>query len=481
MKELAAFMEAGKTTPGPTVKSWKAKGGKVIDGMSNHVRTIQADVAIVGSGPGGATMARELSRKRKKVIICEAGQYQKRFGNTFLLLGMMDRMGLTFSKERTWVLRPKTVGGATVVFCGTAIRPPAWLKEKYGIDLKEEVEELYREIPLRPLPDRLIGPAAQRIMEAARSIGLDWNPLDKFIRPDKCKPNCGKCGLGCKEPSAKWTAREYVEEARQHGAELLTGTTVDRVLTQGGKAVGLRARGPKGWLNVLAETVIVSAGGQGTPPILQRSGVYDAGQGFFGDPLCLVVGPGPTQGSRYDVPMTAGINLERDGIVLTDIFGTPTFYAGLLAYSGPKGIAALPKALYDYNRTYTIMIKVRDGLDGRINLDESFSKPIDYDTQWKLNKGAVIAEEILQKAGVKREEILKTGVIAAHPGGTVRIGELLDKDCQTPIQNCYCMDTSIIPLPWGLPPTVTLVAMAKRLARHLTHKGEIKVGTPKSV
>jgi len=43
----------------------------------------------------------------------------------------------------------------------------------------------------------------------------------------------------------------------------------------------------------------------------------------------------------------------------------------------------------------SIMIKVRDGLDGRINLDETFSKPIDYDTWWRLNKGAVLAEEIL--------------------------------------------------------------------------------------
>lgn len=30
------------------------------------------------------------------------------------------------------------------------------------------------------------------------------------------------------------------------------------------------------------------------------------------------------------------------------------------------------------------------------------------------------------------------------------------------------MDTTIIPEPWGLPPTVTVVAMAKRLAKHLT-------------
>jgi choline dehydrogenase-like flavoprotein len=442
--------------------------------MSQPIRTLQSDVVIAGSGPGGATTALELAKKGKKVILCEAGKYHQRLGtSTFMLLGMMDNMGLTFSKEGTWVLRPKTAGGASVVYCGTAVRPPPWLKEKYGIDLEEEVDDLFKEIPIQKLPDHLVGPAARTIMQAAQDIGHDWNLIDKWIRPEKCKQNCGKCALGC-PTGAKWTAREYIEEAKQHGAEFLLKTKVDRVLTESGKAVGVRAKGPQGWMDILAETVILSAGGQGTPPILQRSGVYDAGQGFFADPLWFVAGPSQIQGSIYDVPMTAGNINTEDGIVMTDLMTPPTMFAGSLAYAGQKGIMSLPKVLR-YKKTLSIMIKVRDGLDGRINLDESFSKPIDYDTWWKLNKGAVLAEEILMKAGVKRDDLVQTGVIAAHPGGTVRIGELLDKDCQTPIQNCYCMDTTIIPEPWGLPPTVTVVAMAKRLAKHLTVPAEAKV------
>jgi choline dehydrogenase-like flavoprotein len=448
--------------------------------MAEPVKTIQADVVIAGSGPGGATTAMELSKKGKKVILCEAGKYQQRLGQSaFWLLGMMDNMGLTFSKEGTWVIRPKTAGGASVVYCGTAVRPPPWLKEKYGIDLEEEVEDLYKEIPIATLPDHLVGPAARTIIKAAQDLGHDWNLIDKWIRPDKCEQRCGKCALGC-PTGAKWTAREYIEEARQNGAELLLKTKVDRVLTENGKAVGVRAKGPDGWMDILAETVILSAGGQGTPPILQRSGVYDAGQGFFADPLWFVAGPSKSQGSIYDVPMTAGtIDLE-DGICMTDLMPPPTMYAGSLVLAGQKGITNLPKVL-QYRKTLSIMIKVRDGLDGRINLDESFSKPIDYDTWWKLNKGAVLAEEILMKAGVRRDDLVQTGVIAAHPGGTVRIGELLDRDCQTPIQNCYCMDTTIIPEPWGLPPTVTVVAMAKRLAKHLTLPAEAKVAARETV
>ena len=440
--------------------------------MSRSIQALQTDVVIVGSGPGGSTMARELTKKGKSVVLCEAGKYHKKFGYTAVLLTMMDKLGFTFSKEGTWVVRPKTAGGASVVYCGTAFRPPPWLKEKYGIDLDEEVDAIYEEIPIKPLPEQLIGPAARAMMESARDLGLDWNPVDKWIRHDKCKPNCGQCAVGCPE-GAKWTAREYLDEAQQNGARVLMKTKVDRVLTEGGKAVGVRAKGPGGWIDILAETVILSAGGQGTPPILQRSGVYDAGQGFFADPLWFVTGPWAAQGSLYDVPMTAGTYLFEDGIVMTDLMPPPMMYGALVAYGGPRSWGGLPKVLKS-RKMLSIMIKVRDGLDGRVNLDESFSKPIDYDTWWKLNKGASLAEEILMKAGVKRDDLVKTGVLAAHPGGTVRIGELLDKDCQTQIENCYCMDTTIIPEPWGLPPTVTVVVMARRLAKHLTAAATVK-------
>ncbi len=434
--------------------------------MVQSMQTMRTDIVVVGSGPGGATVARELSRKGKKVVICEAGGYHKLRSSSLPLLTMMYGLGLTFSKERTWVLRPKTVGGASVVFCGTAFKPPRWFNEQYGIDLTNEVEELYKEIPIKAVPDQLIGHAAGRIMEAARDIGLDWKPLEKWIRPEKCKAGCGKCWFGCKE-GAKWTAREFVEEALLNGARLLVKTKVDKVLTENGVARGVRARGPGGWMDILAEKVVISAGGQGTPPILQRSGLYDAGKGFFIDPLWFVMAPFVGQGTMYDITMTAGCNLEQDGIVMTDLMPPPMVYAALLVYAGKSGWVRLPKVL-QAGKTLSIMIKVRDGLDGRINLDESFSKPIDYDTWWKLNKGALLAEEILLKAGVRREDIVRTAIVGAHPGGTVRIGNLLDTDCQTQIKGCYCMDTTIIPQAWGLPPTVTVVAMAKRLARHLT-------------
>jgi choline dehydrogenase-like flavoprotein len=434
--------------------------------------TMQADVVIAGSGPGGATVARELSRKGKKVIVCEAGKYHKWFGYTASTMNILEAKGLTFSKEGNWIISAKTAGGGSVVYGGLAFKPPAWLKAKYGIDLQEEVDEVYREVPVKPLPDTHIGPGAQKILRAARDMGLDWKPNDRFIRPEKCKPDCGKCMHGCKE-GAKWTAREYLEEAMQKGTQLLLQTKVDRVLTESGKAVGIRARGPQGWIDILADTVVVSGGGLGTPPILQRSGIYDAGQGFVVDFGRFVCGPCKTQPSGYEIPAATGVNLVEDGIILVDATPKPLLYAAMLGLSGAKGLLALPKVVHT-KKTIGILMMVKDGLEGRINLDRSFSKPIDPGSWSKLNKGTVLAEEILLRAGVRREDVVTTSTFAAHQLSSVRIGELLDRNCQTPIKGCYCMDASVVPEEWGMPPMVTIVAMAKRLSKHLTASVETK-------
>lgn len=431
----------------------------------NSETTYEADVVIAGSGPGGGTVARELSKRGKKVILCEAGKYQKSIGRMHHIMQMTANGGATFSKEGLLVVIPDTVGGASMVYCGTAFRPPKWLKDKYGINIDAEVAELYEEIPIRPLSDKLVGDGQRLIMDKARGLGLDWKPLDKYIRQDKCN-DCGKCMLGCKE-GAKFNSREYVDEAIKSGATLLTKTTVDKVLTQNGHAVGVQAIGPKGVMNIDAKTVVLSAGGRGTPMILQKSGLYDAGDGFFVDPVTSVCGVHPKLGTMKNIPMAAGVHLEDDGIVMTDASCAYLFHLGLMGYSAPRGLAYLPMAATKFNRTLSIMVKMRDDLGGRVNADGSFSKPLTPEVWKATNKGILMAHEILMEAGVKRNDIYSYRILGAHPGGTTRIGGLLDSNCETPIQNCYCMDASIIPEPWGVPPTVTLFAMGKRLAKHI--------------
>ena len=206
-----------------------------------------------------------------------------------------------------------------MVFCGTAVPPPDWIGERYGIDLTGFVEEARRDIGIKPLPDRLIGTAARRIMDAARDLGFEWNPIDKFIDPDKCDLKCPHCMLGCTK-GAKWTARDYVQDAVDAGATLMNRALVEEVIIENGRAAGVRAVTPRGRVTVSARATVLCAGGMGTPVILQRAGIASAGQGFFGDPLIVTYGVHDGPGSWRDIPMSAGtVELAPEGILMTDL------------------------------------------------------------------------------------------------------------------------------------------------------------------
>jgi choline dehydrogenase-like flavoprotein len=223
--------------------------------MATDSKRLSAKTVVVGSGPGGATVARELARRGEDVLILEQGAYHRPQGSYVTMFRMADRFFGLASIEGTQMVRLLTVGGSSLAFLGTAFPPPAWLKDKYGIDLAPYVEEIRREFKLDPVPDRLIGEGARRIMGAAREEGFDWRPMPHFIDWDKCGDRCGKLFAGSAK-GAKWTAREYVQDARDHGARLETRTQVKEVLSKDGRVTGVRGVGRSGPFEIEAERVV---------------------------------------------------------------------------------------------------------------------------------------------------------------------------------------------------------------------------------
>ena len=58
----------------------------------------------------------------------------------------------------------------------------------------------------------------------------------------------------------------------------------------------------------------------------------------------------------------------------------------------------------------------------------------------------------------------------AHPGGTAKIGEIVDSNLETEISNLYVCDASVLPISPGKPPILTILALSKRLADYLKNK-----------
>src|SRR5512139_3670455 len=171
---------------------------------------LQADVVIVGSGPGGATLSRELARRGKRVLLLERGiDYRSRFyyGTYPGAMIYSDHLSLLFTQEGLNIVRPLMVGGATAMYCGCAAPPPDWLKTRYGVDIDQHVSATMEELEIAPLPAELRGAASTRIAQAAQALGYDWQPQLKFMRPARAKKfreACGaRCMVGCR-CGAKW-------------------------------------------------------------------------------------------------------------------------------------------------------------------------------------------------------------------------------------------------------------------------------------
>jgi choline dehydrogenase-like flavoprotein len=419
------------------------------------------DAIVVGTGPGGATVARELARGSQRVLVLEWGGREPvtgKFGQAFRELFTPGK-SLLFSYGPMGIVRGITVGGSSIYYCGTAFAPPFEMLERHGIDIRDEIAEAHAELPTAPLAPELLGPMTTRIMESARGLGLDWNPLPKFIYQDRCSSR-EPMGFYC-APSydAKWNARMWVDEAVEHGAELRTGAKIHKVLVEKSTARGVSFMSGGRTREAYAEKIVVAAGGIGSPVILRASGIRRAGNDFFYDPLIWVMGEVDGPDEAPEMPMSAGVLCADDGYMMTDLCAPKALFAVMAAQAGrPRKIGA-------YGRTLQIMVKAKDGLGGHLTDRGGVRKRLAPEDEAKLLHGYERAKSILTRAGAK--EIYRSGYVAAHPGGTVKVGDLLDENLQSEFENLYVCDCSVIPEPWGLPPTLTLIGFGKRLARHL--------------
>jgi len=418
------------------------------------------DVAVAGTGPGGASVARELARAGARVLMLEAGGAAPLAGTLVQMAGMaaVPGKGAFVHRDLSLLVRALTTGGTSTINFATAAPPPAAMFAAHGIDLAPALAAWRAELPMAPLPDGLVGPMAARIMAAARARGLAWHKLDKMIRPASCRTGCWRCVYGCPF-GAKWSARELVDDARAHGAQLVLDARVTRVLLDGGRAGGVEAIVDGRSQRFRAGAVVLAAGGIGSPRILRASGLVSGPVPFFSDPVVAVMGTvdGSADGGA-EVPMAAGAYDPDAGIALADLTLPRPMYQAFAAQAGRVD------RLFAHARTLTIMVKIRDAIGGDVG-PRWVDKTLQPADRARFAQGIASARGILDAAGARH--VFASHHFAAHPGGTVPVGRLLDADLQTATPGLYVCDASVIPEPWGLPPTLTLLCLGWRLGRHL--------------
>ncbi len=437
-------------------------------------RNISVDIIIVGTGPGGATMARELSNQGKKILLLERG-YDHRskfyYGTYFGAIRYSQRASLLFTEEGLNIIAPIMVGGATSMYAGCAAQPPQWLKHKYGIDTDDAVKETIEELAIQPLPENLRGKASTRIARAGVALGYDWFAQPKFMNPERCRKyeknfDCqASCMLGCR-CGAKWNAAEWVDEAVARGVRLRKARQVHRVLIENNHVVGVEGTFQGVKFRASADTVILAAGGIGSPIILQNSGLNAAGVGMTMDTTAMVYGTGREKGTGKEPPMTWSWENPDAGYMLSTLTDPWLLYP-LAAVR--KGFGPALRWL-QWHKMLGVMIKLKDDISGGIYPDGKIRKPMTASDTERLNDAYRVCKKILIEAGAKKSSIFMRPFIGTHPSGTVRIGEMLNNNLQTQVKGLYVCDASVFPEALDRPTVLTIIALAKRLATYLIKK-----------
>lgn len=412
------------------------------------------DAIVIGSGTAGATVARELSRQKKKVLILERG------GNGPLkesLMGFATISDEVKLGDKLTTIRALTTGGSSSLYFGVVNYPPMDDFRALGLDISSELEEVKKELPIAPLRDQLIGAQAARLQESATALGHSWHKHDMLVDQAKC--------AGGYSYEAKWKARTYVDDAVRDGATLVNRATVGKVIVDQNRAIGVEYKLQK---KFRAETrqaygakIVLAAGELESPKILRGSGVAGIGnRGFFCNPGYALYGLVPGLNGKDGFVGSMGCVYD-DGIELGDAnIGQFLHRLMMLGSFKLRHLMAFPE-------TIGIGVKVKDSLGGELKADGSFHKQFTSEDYAKLRKGEEEARRILKNAGARH--VFNFGISAAgRVGGTVAIQEHVDAKLETQFRNLHVCDGSVIPESMRGTPTVTLLCMGKYLARHLS-------------
>jgi choline dehydrogenase-like flavoprotein len=250
--------------------------------------TVSADVVIVGSGAGGAVVAKILAEAGADVAVVEEGSYytEETYGdNPLQRVANMWRTGPeTMAQGSTSMYIPagRAVGGSTVINSGSCFRAPervlrAWVER--GLDdlspdsMAVEFAEIEEILSVQPVPEEVMGRNGQIVREGAQSLGLSGGPIPRNI--SGCQGS-GICVLGCPTGAKQAMHRSYLPAAQRAGARIYERVRVDRLVTEGTKVALVEASlldknmSEVGRIRLEASRFVLAAGPVHTPYLLSE-------------------------------------------------------------------------------------------------------------------------------------------------------------------------------------------------------------------
>jgi choline dehydrogenase-like flavoprotein len=418
---------------------------------------------IVGSGAGGATVARELQGTYQVTVLEAGGPFHPFAGNLATIERLKTAAGPFFNRRQIpWILPAMKVdatgdgmvlvkgmgeGGTTTICTGNAIRQDHDLKAT-GIDLDAEFQELAREIPIHSDHESLWRAPTREAFSVCEALGLRPQPTPKMVRRERCT-GCGRCILGCPH-GAKWDSRDYLHEAIEKGAELVSGHRVRKFVIEDGRAIGVAASSGGRTRLYRGDLIVLAAGGLGTPVILQQSGI-ECRPTLSVDPVLCVATRWEKALQSHEMPMP--FIVQKEHFIISPYFDFLSFFFDR-------------RWRHSAGDIFSLMIKLADANSGNVS-PEGVRKPLLELDRARLEEGVECCRAILRRMGKKDADVFLGTLNAGHPGGMLPLTEkesrTLHHDCLP--DNLYVADASLFPKSLGNPPILTILALAKRISR----------------
>lgn len=493
----------------------------------------RADAVVIGSGAGGAVVAKELAEAGLAVVVIEEGAYFTREdygeGAPWERVQKLYRdSGLTAAFGRPLIPIPlgKAVGGTTVINSGTCFRPPERVLREWesrwgleGLD-PQTMEPIFRRVEetihVQPVPWEIIGTNAQVFHRGVQALGYRGAPLLRNM--EGCR-GCGVCAFGCPSDAKQAMHLSYLPRAAAHGARVYARCRARHILTEKGRAVGVEADildaasdQVRGRLLVRAPVVVLGAGAIHTPALLMANGLAlesgQVGRNLRIHPALAVVAAFEEEvyGWRGTLQSYYVDDLQESHGVLLEVTSSPP---GLGAATTSEVGLELKEALARYKHLASVGLFVSDSSQGRVVPGFGrgwWSSPtifysLNQEDAARLQRGITLAAEIFLAAGATtvfpgvrggrpitgREELRRfQGVtvrpgqlspVGFHPMGTCRMGRDPAETVVDPygeahrVRNLYLADASVFPSCVGVNPQVTIMALATRTAFCIRERG----------
>jgi choline dehydrogenase-like flavoprotein len=490
---------------------------------------LEVDCVIVGTGAGGAPLARALANAGHAVVMIEEGSYFTRadfHGRPIDRQILMYRdKGMTATLGNTLIPLPlgNTVGGTTTVNSGTCYRTPPDVMRRWQLEhglhdlgpgtLDPYFEKVEKTLEIELARPEVLGGVARIIARGCDALGYAHSPLHRNA------PGCdgqAVCCFGCPTDAKRSTNVSYVPQALTQGAMLFCNARVTKVIMEGGRAVGVVAKAREGngharTITVRAKAVALACGAIHTPALLLEQGLANSSDQVGRQ---LTIHPCGYAWAAFDeevrgfaeVPQGYAVEEFADQGIRFEGGFMPLELAGATYVQVGKRWTEFVER---YDRMACFGFMLSEISRGRVTLGRSGKPSMRYWLAPEDVKRMVRAQSILARiyfaagakavypgiqsfdyleseADVRRLEVEGPETVRAHhldlsayhPLGTCRMGGDARRAVIGPtnetwdVPGLFVVDGSAVPGPLGVNPQVTIMAISERAAQFVERRIE---------